>query len=303
MHAFDEPVGSDRADDRSEQHDADSPADLPRRVEHAELEARLGARLLNRTTRSLSVTEAGARVKPAMAEMAAAIEEVNHARETPAGLLRLHIPRLAAAEHLEPHLGGFHRAYPDIIPDVSVNDSVVDIVAAGFDVGVRLGELLRSDMVAIKLGGNLRQIAVASPDYLARHGRPQTPVDLHHHRCVNWRQPGSSGLYAWEFCKDGEWFEVAVNGPLIVSHRDMALAAALQGVGVAYWSEARARPMIEAGRLVPLLEEWSPPFPGWHLYYPTQRYTPATVRALADFLRQSSEEPASDVHIDVVDRK
>jgi DNA-binding transcriptional LysR family regulator len=112
---------------------------------------------------------------------------------------------------------------------------------------VRLGELLRSDMVAVKLGGDLRQIAVASPEYLARHGRPQTPVDLHRHRCINWRQSGSRGLYAWEFCKDGAWFEVAVNGPLIVSHRDMALAAALQGVGVAFWSQTQAEPMKRAG--------------------------------------------------------
>lgn len=255
------------------------------------LEARLGVRLLNRTTRSLSVTEAGqrlhARFKPAMAEMEAAVEDAIGLRDRPAGTLRVHMPSVAAATYLEPVLGRFHEAYPDIVLDVTIDDAATDIVAAGYDIGARLGEFLEADMVAVRLGGEQRQLAVASPDYISRHGRPETPADLLQHRCINWRRPGTAGPYAWEFGKDGQWFSVAVNGPLIVSRRDMAIAAAVQGVGIAFWAKALLRPLIEAGRLVPLLEEWSGTFPGWHLCYPRQRHMPASLRAFADFLRRA----------------
>lgn len=258
------------------------------------LEARLGLRLLNRTTRSLSLTEAGqrlhARFKPAMAEMEAAVEDAIGLRDRPAGTLRVHMPSVAAATYLEPVLGRFHEAYPDIVLDVTIDDAATDIVAAGYDVGARLGEFLEADMVAVRLGGEQRQIAVASPDYISRHGRPRTPADLLRHRCINWRRPGSTGAYAWEFARDGQWFSVAVNGPIIVSRRDMAIAAAVQGVGIAFWAEALLRPLIEAGRLVPLLEEWCGTFPGWHLCYPRQRHTPASLRAFVDFLRRARED-------------
>jgi DNA-binding transcriptional LysR family regulator len=137
----------------------------------------------------------------------------------------------------------------------------------------------------VKIGEDIRQLAVASPEYIARHGAPLVPADLHEHRCINWRWPGTGGLYNWEFAENGRWFSVAVNGPLIVSHRDAALSAALQGVGIAFWGEYAVRPSIEAGKLVPLLEEFSPAFPGWHLCYPKQRHTSAPVRALVDFFR------------------
>jgi DNA-binding transcriptional LysR family regulator len=255
-----------------------------------ELETRLGARLLNRTTRSLSLTDAGARLharfRPAMIEMEAAVDEVASLRDTPAGPLRVHMPSVAAATYLKPILGRFHEAYPDIVLDVTVDDRVVDIVEAGYDVGARLGEYLQADMVGVKLGGEQRQLVVASPDYVARHGRPATPADLLAHRCINWRQPGSAGLYRWEFEKDGRWFAVAVNGPLVVSQRDMALAAAVQGVGLAFWAEELVRPLIDEGKLVPLLEEWCGAFPGWFLYYPKQRHTPPGVRAFVNFMRR-----------------
>jgi DNA-binding transcriptional LysR family regulator len=254
-----------------------------------ELEERLGVRLLNRTTRSLSLTDAGthllARFRPAMEEMEAAIVSVRRFRDTPAGTVRLHLPRLASAAFLEPALGLFRETYPDIVLDVTIDDAVIDIVEAGFDAGVRLGEFLENDMVAVMLGGSVRQVAVASPKYLELHGRPETPSELLKHRCINWRQPGTSGFYNWEFEKDGHAVSVAVDGPLIVSHRDVAIKAALQGVGIAFWEEGQVRPFIDAGELLPVLEEWSPRFPGWHLYYPKQRHTPATVRALADFLQ------------------
>ncbi|MBN8468309.1 LysR family transcriptional regulator [Corallococcus exiguus] len=262
------------------------------------LEERLGVRLLNRTTRSMSLTEAGtrllARFKPAMEEMDAAVEAVRHLRDTPTGTVRLHLPRLASASLVEPLLGRFLEAYPDIVLELSIDDAATDIVAKGFDAGITLGELLEKDMIAVPLGGTLRQLAVASPDYLARHGRPRTPADLHSHRCINWRKPGGTRLYSWKFQKDGHWISVAVEGPLIVSHRDVALTAAAQGVGIAfaYWSEQWLRPLLDAGRLVPVLEEFSPPFPGWYLYYPKQRYTPAAVRALVDFLRRETKPAA-----------
>jgi DNA-binding transcriptional LysR family regulator len=259
-----------------------------------ELESRLGVRLLNRTTRSLSLTDAGerlhARFRPAMVEMEAAVEDLASLRDRPAGMLRVHMPNAPAAAYLEPVLGQFHAAYPDVVLDVTVEDSVPDIVEAGYDVGVRLGESLEADMVAVKLGGEQRQIVVASPDYIARHGRPEEPGDLLRHHCINWRQPGSSGLYKWEFVKDGRWFSVAVNGPLVVSHRGMAVAAAVQGVGLAFRAEELLRPLIDQGKLVPLLEEWCGTIPGWYLCYRKQRYISPSVRAFADFLRRSTDQ-------------
>jgi DNA-binding transcriptional LysR family regulator len=258
-----------------------------------ELESRLGVRLLNRTTRSLSLTNAGerlhARFKPAMIEMEAAVEDVVSLRDRPAGVLRVHIPSAPAAAYLEPVLGHFHTTYPDIFLDVTVEDSVPNIVEAGYDVGVRLGESLEADMVALKLSGDQRQLVVASPDYIARHGRPKEPADLLRHRCINWRQPGSTGLYKWEFVKDGRWFSVAVNGPLVVSQRGMAVAAAVQGVGLAFRGEELLRPLIDQGKLVPLLEEWCGPVPGWHLCYPKQRYISPSLRAFVGFLRRSTD--------------
>ena len=201
------------------------------------LETRLGVRLLNRTTRSVSLTDAGrrlhARFRPAMIEMETALQDVADLRDTPAGTLRVHMPSVAAAAYLKPVLGRFHEAYPDIVLDVTIDDAVANIVEAGYDVGARLGEFLEADMVAVKLGGEQRQLVVASPDYVDRYGRPKAPADLLQHRCINWRRPGSAGSYKWEFLRDGQWFAVAVGGPLIVSDRNMAIAAAVQGVGIA----------------------------------------------------------------------
>jgi len=256
------------------------------------LEARLGVRLLNRTTRSLSLTDAGerlhARFAPAMAEMEAALAEAAGAAGNPAGTLRVHLPGIAAATFLEPLLGRFYEAYPAIVLDLTIDEVAVDLVKEGYDVGARLGEFLEADMVAVKLGGEQRQLAVASPGYIARHGRPLVPANLLVHRCINWRRPGQAGLYKWEFAQDGRWFSVAVEGPLIVSQRAMALSAAVQGVGIAFWAEELVRPLIEAGRLVPLLEDWCAPFPGWYLCYPRQSHTPPALRAFVDFLRRAA---------------
>jgi DNA-binding transcriptional LysR family regulator len=265
-----------------------SPSTLSQTIR--ELEERLGVRLLNRTTRSVSITEAGnrllSRFKPAMEEMQAAVADARNLRDSPAGTIRLQASRSASAVLVEPRLGEFFATYPDIILDLTIDDAITNIVAAGFDVGIRIGELLEEDMVAVKIGEDIRQIAVASPEYIALYGAPRVPADLHAHRCINWRWPGNR-IYNWEFAENGRWFSVAVNGPLIVSHRDAALSAALQGVGIAFWGEYALRPYIEAGKLVPLLVEFSPTFPGWHLCYPKQRHTPAPVRAFVDFFRHA----------------
>lgn len=257
-----------------------------------DLESQLDAQLFRRTTRSVALTEAGerllARLRPALHMLDDAVADVRGSDRRPAGKLRLHIPHIALEQYLLPLLGEFHAAYPGIELDISANDAVVNIVQEGFDVGVRLGEYLEPNVVAVPLGGSMRQLAVASPAYLAQYGTPLEPDDLQRHKCINWRwhQPGGYGLYEWEFEKDGRTIAVAVSGPLIVSHRHIALAAALQGVGIALWNERMLRPFVDSGRLVAVLEDWSPRFPGWHIYYPKLPRTPAAVAALVGFLRE-----------------
>lgn len=264
-----------------------SPSTLSQTIR--ELEKRLGVRLLNRTTRSVSLTEAGhrllARFKPALEEMEEAVRDVQNLRVVPAGTVRLHAPRKAAATLIAPHLGRFATEHPDIVLDITIGDVIVDIVEEGFDIGFRLGEMLEDDMVAIKLGNDLRMCAVASPEYIAKHGIPRDPSELQKHRCINWRWGGRHGIYSWEFFKDGHWMSVAVNGPLTVSCAEMAIHAAAQGVGIAFWTESDVRPLIATGKLVPMLEEFSPHFPGWYLTYPRQRDMSAAVRAVIDFFR------------------
>lgn len=254
-----------------------------------ELEKRLGVRLLNRTTRSVSLTEAGQRLlvrfKPALEEMQEAVRDVQNLSDVPAGTVRLHAPRKAASVLVEPHLGRFAKSHPDIVLDITIDDAVVNIVEEGFDIGIRLGELLDEDMVAVKLGSDIRMCAVASPEYVAKHGKPAKPGDLHNHRCINWRWAGRNGIYNWEFFKGGHWMSVAVDGPLIVSCSDMAISAAVQGVGIAFWAEYAVRPFIAKGQLVPMLEEFSPYFPGWYLTYPRQKHMSGAVRAVVEFLR------------------
>lgn len=252
-------------------------------------EERVGLRLVNRTTRSVALTEAGAalfqRVRPAVKELSDAVGQVRRTRERPAGTVRIHSFRSAAEKHIEPILAAFTASCPDVVLDVTLDDAVVDLVAAGYDAAIRIGEVIERDLVAIALGPELRQIAVASPAYLARHGRPEHPRDLVHHRCIRWRWPGHASTYAWEFCEDGAWFSVAVDGPLIVNDKAMALRAARHGVGIAFQVEDVARDDIAAGRLVPLLERWSAPFPGLFLCYPRQRQMAPALRAFIDAVK------------------
>ncbi|MFT4077444.1 MAG: LysR family transcriptional regulator [Asticcacaulis sp.] len=260
------------------------------------LEERLDVRLLNRTTRSLSVTEAGerllARFRPALLEMEAAVTDARNLRDRPAGTVRLQTPRGASTTLIEPLLGPFFELYPDIILDITIDDRLTDIVEAGMDVGIRLGDALEDDMVGVRISQYFRHVVVASPDYVARHGAPQTPKDLLSHRCINWRWPGQVGLYSWDFSKDGIRMSIAPNGPLVVSHRDTAVNAAMQGVGIAFCGEYMARPLVEAGRLVTLLDAWCPPQSGWYLCYHKQRHLPVAVRTFIDFIRARIETEA-----------
>jgi DNA-binding transcriptional LysR family regulator len=258
------------------------------------LEERLGVRLLNRTTRSVSLTDAGrrlhARLIPAISDLESALAGISSLRDSPAGTLRVCFSRLSASLFLEPYLGRFHEAYPDIILDITLDDSLPDIVAGGYDLGVRVGERLEKGMVAVKLGGKLEQLIVASPAYLKKNGAPATPADLHQHRCINWRQPGSDKLYEWVFQKKGgARFTVVVDGSMIVSDRSLALAAAQQGIGITMVPAPRARHLVASGKLVSLLEHWRFSHAGWHVFYPRQRQTPATVRAFVDFISKHSE--------------
>lgn len=253
------------------------------------LEERLGVRLLNRTTRSVAPSEAGARLltrlAPAFIELDAALDDLKSTRDAPAGLLRINIPRMAAVHVIGPLLGRFQAAYPDITLDVMVDDTITDIVANRFDAGIRLGETLDKDMIAVKLSGELSQMAVASPAYFKRHGVPATPRDLHRHNCINIRWPTDGSLYRWEFERGKQSLDIAVEGSLIVNDADLLLRAALDGVGIACLIDIVARPYVERGRLQVCLAEWSPVFPGFYLYYPGRRQMPPALRAFVDFIR------------------
>jgi DNA-binding transcriptional LysR family regulator len=261
-------------------------------------EERIGVRLLNRTTRSVALTDAGenllARVRPAVSELGDAVGQVRRYRERPAGVVRIHAFRSAARTYVEPILAAFAEAYPEVVLNLTLDDEVVDVVAGGFDVAIRIGEVIEKDMVVAPLGKELRQLAVASPDYLALHGRPEHPRDLVRHRCIQWRWPGRSTPYAWEFFESGSWFEVVVAGPVVVNDKEMANRLALQGVGIAIAVEETVAEFIAEGRLILLLERWSAPFPGYFLCYPQQRQMAPALRAFIDAVRGGATAPASN---------
>ncbi len=252
------------------------------------LEDRLGAKLLSRTTRSVALTEAGRRLQdrlaPAFADIEGAVQATVAGADKPAGILRLTVPRVAAQMVLVPILGKFLRTYPDIRLEVTVDDGLIDSVAAGFDAGIRLDERVRRDMVAVPIGGELRGVIVAAPCYLAAAGTPETIEALRHHQWLNFRQPSSGRLLPWEFVRDGEEKAISIEGALITNDADLLVAAALDGAGLACITEATIIEHLNAGRLIRVLDAWCAPFPGWTLYYPRNRHTAPPVRALVDFL-------------------
>ncbi|MDB5437472.1 MAG: LysR family transcriptional regulator [Phenylobacterium sp.] len=254
-----------------------------------QLEARLGVRLLNRTTRSVAPTSAGERlydrISPMMREMDAAVAEAVAVTGRVAGPLRINTPGMAAAKLIAPRLGRFHRAHPDVVLDIVIDDGLSDIVAGRFDAGIRGGERLDKDVIAVRLTPDMQMMAVASPDYLAGHGEPKVPADLHRHACINWRYPVGGNIYRWEFEKDGKEFEMGVEGPLISSHQEVVLQGALQGIGILYtYDDDRIYEAIAEGRLKRVLADWSPSFPGLFLYYSNRRHPQPALRAFIDCL-------------------
>ena len=253
------------------------------------LEARLGVRLLARTTRSLSPTEAGERLlaalRPAMEDIAAGLASATALREKPSGTIRLTSSEHAAHTILWPALERLLPQYPDIKVEVSVDAGFTDIVAERFDAGIRLGESIAKDMIAVRIGPELRMAAVASPAYLARMGTPLTPHDLAQHDCINLRQTTRGGLYAWEFEKDGRELNVRVEGRLTLNNMGLIRKAAVAGMGLAMGMDDHVQGEIASGQLVRVLEDWCPPFAGYHLYYPSRRQPSPAFSLLVDALR------------------
>lgn len=256
------------------------------------LESRLGVRLLNRTTRSVSPTEAGERLRRAIGPHFEGIEAelaaLGELRAKPAGTLRISASGFAANSILVPGLAALLPSYPDIRVEISVEDRLVDIVAEGFDAGVREGEQVARDMIAVRIGPDLRMAVVGAPAYFNMHSRPKKPQDLTGHNCINLRLPTRGGLYAWEFQKGKRKLNVHVEGQLTCNRPEAMLNAALSGVGLAYVLEDVARPCIDDGRLERVLESWCPPYPGFHLYYPSRRQASPAFALLVDALRYPS---------------
>src|SRR5258708_26256022 len=251
------------------------------------LEARLGIRLLNRTTRRVGVTEAGAlflqRVLPALEQFTAAFSELDELRGNPTGTLRISLPRMAMTTIVVPLLSDFCSAYPQIRLDLIADDRFVDLIGEGFDAGIRLGERLAQDMIAARAPREQRVAVVGSPGYFERYPRPLQPADLHQHRCLRFRF--SSGvIYRWEFGHAGQEFEIDVDGPLICNDNALMQAAAKQGVGLAHLMEDLVREDLALGALVLVFDAWCPPFPGFYLYYPSRAQMPLKLRVLIDFL-------------------
>lgn len=262
----------------------------PSAVSHAvsSLEARLGVRLLARSTRSVAPTEEGAqlleRLRPALSEIDLALESAIEARDRPAGNLRLTVPRTAAHLALTPRLSAFAAAYPDIVLEIVIEDRFTDVVEGGFDAGVRLGESLQRDMIAVRIGPDLRGAVVGAPAYFETMPKPQHPRDLAAHRCIRFRF--SSGiLYRWEFEQNGEEIEIPVQGPLILDEDHLIANAAVDGAGLAFVFEDYVRDALAAGKLVRVLEDWCPRFDGFFVYYPSRRQMRPALRAFVDFFK------------------
>jgi DNA-binding transcriptional LysR family regulator len=260
------------------------------------LEERLGLRLLNRTTRSVAPTEAGerllARLRPALDEIGAVIEEINGLRDQPAGSLRLTVLPLAGKTIVAPILGRFLAAYPAIRVEISSDATLHDIVRDRFDAGIRPGERVERDMVVVPVSGPMPLVAFAAPHYLERHGTPKTPKELQSHECVRVRL-GSGGFLPWRFAKGGEEFEVSVEGRLIVNDGEVMVQAVIDGAGIGYMPRQMIEPSLRDGSLVQLLADWTPIASGLYLYYSNRRQVPAPLRAFIDFLKADLREKAA----------
>ena len=253
------------------------------------LEDRLGARLLNRTTRSVAPTATGeqlyARIAPLFRDMADAVAEASAAAGQTTGTLRINTLGMAARQIIAPRLGRFHRAHPDVVLDIVVDDGLRDIVAGRFDAGIRVGARLEKDMIAVRLTPDVKMMAVASPDYVKDRGVPKSPADLHGHACINWRLQEDGQAWHWAFEKKGKRLEIAAMGPLVTNHSDIGMAAAVQGMGIAYaFDREHVDEHLAQGRLVQVLGDWSITRPGLFLYYSNRRHPSPALAAFVECL-------------------
>jgi len=252
------------------------------------LEDHLGAALVVRTTRSVRLTEAGEQLREALAQPATEIEtalDFVAGEQTPRGLLRVAVSSIAERFLSGPLIAGFVEAYPEVDIDITVTDEEFDIVSRGFDAGVRLGEVIEQDMFAVPITGEQREIAVATPSYIVAHGTPSHPRDLIRHRCIGWRPAPEVAPYRWEFEENGIPFTVAVAPQITTNDLRLMLRSALAGAGITFAPEEMFREYVGRGELVPMLEDFLPPFPGFYLYFPQRRYVAPKLRALIDHVR------------------
>ncbi|MBG1976433.1 LysR family transcriptional regulator [Klebsiella pneumoniae] len=281
-------VARERSFTRAEAQLGVSQSALSHAMRH--LETRLDVRLLTRTTRSVVPTEAGERLiqrlGPHLEEIEQALAALRDTRERPAGNLRITAGEHAASAVLWPALKPFMLQYPDINIEITVDNGLTDIVGDRFDAGVRLGEQVAKDMIAVRIAPDMRMAVVGSPAYLQRAGTPQTPWDLAQHRCINLRLPTRGGLYAWEFARDGREIQVRVEGQLILNSLPQRIDAAEAGLGLAYVPDDCVAEALASGRLVRVLAEWTPAFPGYHLYYPSRRQHTSAFTLLLETLRR-----------------
>lgn len=256
-----------------------------------QLERDLGVRLLHRTTRRVGLTEAGRefleRIGPALGAIDDAIEAARQHGGRPAGTLRLTTAQMSL---LGTAIPAFLRAYPDITLDVHVDNALTDLIAGGYDAGIRLGERLERDMVAVPLTGPMRSLVVGTPAYFERHGRPRHPRQLQQHNCVRYRFITSGAIYRWEFAEKGRWFEIDIGGNLIVNENALALAAVRDGIALAHLPETLVADEVAAGTLESVLDAWLPPYDGLYLYYPSRYQVPPKLRVFIDFLRERLNE-------------
>jgi DNA-binding transcriptional LysR family regulator len=254
-----------------------------------ELEARLGVRLLTRTTRSVATTQAGQQlmeaVGPRLDEIGAELSSLTALRDKPAGTVRITAGEHAANSALWPTLSKILPKYPDINVEVIIDYGLTDIVAERYDAGVRLGEQVAKDMIAVRIGADMRMAVVGAPSYFKKRARPKIPQDLTAHNCINLRLPTHGGLYAWEFEKAGRELKVRVDGQLTFNTLALRLNAVLAGLGISYLPEDQVRSHLGAGRLMRVLADWCPPFSGYHLYYPSRRQHSPAFALLVDALR------------------
>jgi DNA-binding transcriptional LysR family regulator len=254
-----------------------------------QLEERLGVRLLHRTTRSVSLTDAGLRLlerlRPAINQIADALEGLNQERQRPFGRLRIYATHMAGAAVIAPVWGRFLSMYPDVHLEVQVGEAPIDIVAKGFDAGIGPQDRAAADMIAIRVMGPVKVAVVAAPSHFARRRPPRTPDDLARHSCVQYRRGADGEVFDWAFERNGKSRKISVDGRVMVNNPDLAVRAAVDGLGIAYTIEAQVEPFLRSGQLIRLLEDWSPSFEGLFLYYPGHRQVPAALRALIDMLR------------------